>query len=325
IPPHEITGTDGARLAFLQAFNRLFALADPAGARQLIDEAAKTTQPEGRGCIDAFRCVYGAAMGDLDAVVEPADHLDFDRLPDTVAARGVSWAVTVARGEAGRTGEAIAAAVAGYPIPMRSFVIIADAHVSALVLAGRIAEAQDVADLIRGRAGEALAVTQPYLAVIGAVAGRAALGAGRLNDALSLLQDRLVETYPGMTNGWGYRCQISRTTAIAIRGSVPDACDALAELESRRHAAWRYLDYERSLAKGWVAAAQGAVSSAIGEALSGAETARANGQFAAEVMCLQTATQFGDGSHAKRLRELTAIVEGPRVAVAARFAEALSG
>ena len=57
--------------------------------------------------------------------------------------------------------------------------------------------------------------------------------------------------------------------------------------------------------------------------LSAAERAAAKGQFAAEVMCLQTATQFGDRSSAPRLRELEAIVEGPRVGLAARFAEAL--
>jgi DNA-binding CsgD family transcriptional regulator len=57
--------------------------------------------------------------------------------------------------------------------------------------------------------------------------------------------------------------------------------------------------------------------------LSAAKRAGANGQFAAEVICLQTATQFGDGSGAPRLRELEAIVEGPRVGLAARFAEAL--
>jgi DNA-binding CsgD family transcriptional regulator len=51
--------------------------------------------------------------------------------------------------------------------------------------------------------------------------------------------------------------------------------------------------------------------------------AAAKGQFAAEVTCLQTATQFGDRSGAPRLRELEAIVEGPRVGLAARFAEAL--
>jgi DNA-binding CsgD family transcriptional regulator len=72
-----------------------------------------------------------------------------------------------------------------------------------------------------------------------------------------------------------------------------------------------------------VAAGQGAVSEAITLLLSAAERARATGRFAAEVVCLQTATQFGDRTGAPRLRELESIVEGPRVDLAARFAEAL--
>lgn len=71
------------------------------------------------------------------------------------------------------------------------------------------------------------------------------------------------------------------------------------------------------------AAGQGAVSEAISVVLSAAERARATGQFAAEVFCLQTATQFGDRSGGSRLRELEAIVEGPRVGIVARFAAAL--
>jgi DNA-binding CsgD family transcriptional regulator len=78
-----------------------------------------------------------------------------------------------------------------------------------------------------------------------------------------------------------------------------------------------------SLARAWVAAGEGAVSEAIAVLLSAAQRASATGQFAAEVMCLQTATQFGDCSGAPRLRELEGIVEGPRVGLAARFAEAL--
>src|SRR4029077_3454966 len=66
-----------------------------------------------------------------------------------------------------------------------------------------------------------------------------------------------------------------------------------------------------------------AISEAISVLLSAAEKASAHGQFAAEVICLQTATQFGERSSAPRLRELEAIVEGPRVGVAARFAAAL--
>jgi len=77
------------------------------------------------------------------------------------------------------------------------------------------------------------------------------------------------------------------------------------------------------LAQAWVAAGQGAVSEAITVVLSAAERAAANGQFAAEVVCLQTATQFGDRTSAPRLRELESIVEGPRVGLAARFAVAL--
>ena len=48
-----------------------------------------------------------------------------------------------------------------------------------------------------------------------------------------------------------------------------------------------------------------------------------NERFAAEVLCLQTATQLGDRSCEPRLRELEEIVEGPRVGLAARFAAAM--
>jgi DNA-binding CsgD family transcriptional regulator len=41
------------------------------------------------------------------------------------------------------------------------------------------------------------------------------------------------------------------------------------------------------------------------------------------VLCLQAVTQFGDRGAAGRLEELAAIVEGPRVGLAARFAAAL--
>ena len=86
---------------------------------------------------------------------------------------------------------------------------------------------------------------------------------------------------------------------------------------------FRKLDYEKALARAWVAAGQGAVSEAIGVLKSAAETAAVNERFAAEVVCLQTATQFGDRSCEARLRELEAMVEGPRVGLAARFAAAM--
>ena len=56
---------------------------------------------------------------------------------------------------------------------------------------------------------------------------------------------------------------------------------------------------------------------------SAAERASALGQFAVEVSCLQTAAQFGDRTTADRLAELERVVDGPRVAIAARFAAAV--
>jgi DNA-binding CsgD family transcriptional regulator len=155
-----------------------------------------------------------------------------------------------------------------------------------------------------------------------AVAGRAALGAGDLNSACALLEQAASAMSGTHPLGWGYRYHVPRVTALAVRGSTAEAAAGLAALDKMRRP-FRSLDYELSLARAWVAAAEGAVSEAIAVLLSAAQRAADNGQFAAEVMCLQTATQFGDRSSAPRLRELAGIVEGPRVGVATRFAEAM--
>jgi DNA-binding CsgD family transcriptional regulator len=310
------------RLAFLRATNRLFTLADPVGAKALIDEAAGAAGPQARSCIDAFLTVYWAAMGQPQAAVESAAKFVWKQLPDLVAQRVTAWALALAFGEAGRTDEAVEAAKAGYPVPIRSFVIITDAHIGALLLSGRVREADAPAHTIRQRQIEFRAFQ--FFQVGTAALGRAALGAGQLDAATSLLTD-CVETgqTSGGANGWSYRCQIPLTVALAMRGFTDEAAVWLVTLEKQRHPSWRYLDYEYAIARAWVAAAQGAVSEAVAICLDAAETARGNGQFAPEVMCLQTATQFGERCCGPRLRELEAIVEGPRARVAAHFAEAM--
>jgi DNA-binding CsgD family transcriptional regulator len=310
------------RVAFLRATNRLFTMADPVSAKTLIDTASRAAPPQARSCIDAFLTVYWAAMGKPHAALESASKFTWRELPDLVAQRVTAWALAVAFGEVGRASEAVTAAKAGYPVPIRSFVIITDAHIGALLLSGHVAEADAPAQTIRQRQLEFRAF---QFFQVGTVAvGRAALGAGRLQAAISLLTES-IETgrTSGGSNGWGYRCQIPLITALAMRGSTDEAAAWLVTLEKQRHPSWRYLDYEYAIAKAWVAAGQGAVSEAIVISLAAAETARGNGQFAPEVMCLQTAAQFGERSCGSRLRELQAIVEGPRAGVAARFAEAL--
>jgi DNA-binding CsgD family transcriptional regulator len=315
----ELADTMYGRVAFLRSANRLFTLADPDGAKALIDEAACHAGPPARSCIDAFLTVYWAAMGKPRAAIESAQKFTWNELPDLVAQRVTAWALAVALGEVGRTADAVAAAQAGYPVPIRSFVIITDAHIGALLLAGRVADAGAPAETIRQRQIEFRAFQSLQVGTL--AVGRATLGAGRLDAAISQLNQAMDKVHT--SNDWSYRCGLALTTALAVHGSTDEATACLADVDARRHPGWRYLDYEHAIAKAWVAGGQGAVSEAVELSLAAAERARDNGQLAPEVMCLQTATQFGDRSCGPRLRELAALVEGPRATLAARFAEAL--
>jgi len=320
----ELTDVDNARFAFFRASNVLWALGDPPRAKEIIDEASRTTSPQARSYIDALLTVYWFAIDQPEAAIQASKKLALDDLPAVVGAE-IAWALTAIAADAGRTTEAVAVAEAGYTVATRSFDAphmrfnIADAHVSALLLAGRIADALDVAERVRLQAADLPGAAQLLGA---AVVGQAALGAGRLHSAGALLEQAALGLSATHASGWGYRYHLPRATVLAMCGSTVEAAAALGALDKLRRP-FRLLDYELSLARAWMVASQGAVSEAIAVLLSAAQRATAKGQFAAEVMCLQTATQFGDRSGAPRLRELEGIVEGPRVGVATRFAEAL--
>src|SRR5262249_27958850 len=178
---------------------------------------------------------------------------------------------------------------------------IADAHVSALLLAGQIADGLEVAQRVREQGSEMPGAAQ----LVGtAVAGRAALFAGRLDEACALLGNAAPAlSASGNAMGWGYRYHIPYATALAIRGATDEAAAVLTALEKVRRP-FRQLDYEQSLARAWLAVGQGALTEGVTTVLSAAKTAAAKEQFAAEVVCLQTAAQFGDHSGTVRLSEL---------------------
>ena len=319
-----LTDEDHARLAFLRASNMLWALGDQSRAKEIIDEGSRTTPPEARSYIDAFLTVYWFAMDRPEAARQASEGLALDDLPAVVGAE-IAWVLATIAADAGRTAEAVAVADAGYTAATRSFDAphmrfnIADAHISALLLSGRIGDAVEVAERVRQQAADLPGAAQ----LLGsAVAGRAALGAGHLDAACAMLVQGAEGLSASHAIGWGYRYHIPRTTALAVHGSTGEAAAILAVLDKLPRP-FRSLDYECSLARAWVVASQGAVSEAITVVLSAAERAAAAGQFAAEVVCLQTATQFGDRTSAPRLRELESIVEGPRAGLAARFAVAL--
>jgi DNA-binding CsgD family transcriptional regulator len=319
----DLTDQDRARYAFLRSSNLLWALGNPAAAKELIDEASGTTPAHARPYIDAFLTVYWFAMDQPEAAVQASKNLALEDIP--VVGAEIAWALAQISADAGRTTEAVNAAEAGYDVATRTLDAphmrfnIADAHVGALLLAGRVAEALDVAGRTRQQAADLPGEAQ----LLGpAVAGRAALGAGDLENASQLLQQAIHGLSASHAGGWGYRYRAALVTALAMRGSSDEAAAALSALDEVQRG-FRSLDFERSVARAWVAASQGAVSEAITIALAAAERSRAAGKFAEEVMSLQTAAQFGDRTVAPRLRELESVVEGPRAGLAARLSTAL--
>jgi DNA-binding CsgD family transcriptional regulator/tetratricopeptide (TPR) repeat protein len=320
----ELTNRDRARFVFLRFSNMLWTLGDPARAKNLIDDALRNTPAHSRTFIDAFLTIYWFAIDQPDAALQASNNLALEDIP--ILGAEIGWALAQIAADAGRTTEAVAHADAGYAAATRTLDAphmrfnIADAEVSALLLSGQIRNALDVAERTQQQAAHLPGAAQLLAA---AVAGRAALGAGDLRSACLLLEQAAEGLSASHPVGWGYRYRIPHATALAIRGLTHEAVAALAALDKVRRR-FRSLDHERSLARAWVAASQGAVSEAITILLLAAERARATGQFAAEVLCLQTATQFGDCTCAPRLRELESIVEGPRVRLAARFAAALA-
>ena len=325
VPITQLTDRDHARLTYLRASNMLWALADPARAKEIIDDASRTTARQARSWIDALLTVYWFAMDRPDAATLASKNLALDNLPPIVGTE-TAWALAAISADAGRAAEAVAIAETGYTVATRCFDAphmrfnVADAHLSALLLSGRIRDALDVAERVRQQAADLPGAAESLGA---AVAGRAALGAGNLDTSCVLLEEAAAAlSASGHAIGWGYRYHVPYTTALAMRGCTGEAAAVLGALDKVRRP-FRSLDYERSLARAWVTASQGAINEAITILQSAAETAAANGRFAAEVICLQTATQFGVRSGAPRLRELEKIVDGPRVGLAARFAGAL--
>ena len=210
----QLTDVDHARFAFLRASNMLWVLADPVRAKELIHDASRTTSPQARSYIDAFLTVYWFAMDQPGLATQASKDLAVDDLPAVVDAE-IAWALAAISADAGRTTEAVAVADAGYIVATRSFDApqmrfnIADAHVSALLLSGRVRDAVDVAERVRQQAADLPGAAHLLGA---AVAGRAALGAGHLDTACLLLEQAAEALFgSGHAIGWGHRYHFPRS------------------------------------------------------------------------------------------------------------------
>lgn len=333
-----IDAAETSRSAFIndvimRAANLLWPLRSPEESSRVIDEALVDATGARRHQLLVFRASQlslAARPVDVLEVVEGIDYSELDAFGTTVGL----CAETLAFAELGQPDKAVSKAIEGLRVAeitdQNRFLRqpLVEFHTFALTAAGFIGEAVDVAeDYVEGQRGEPASAQ----AVASEILGMAMLAAGNLDGALRHLPAQLVSDDPDLavSNSYWvassfYRFHLLRAQALARSGAVDAATDALETARAHRHPSYVYVESTEPLTEAWVAAARQQLLEARRLARTAAEKAREHDQRAREVWCLQTAAQFDDTHAAVRLAELATFVKGPRVAVAARYAAAVS-
>jgi DNA-binding CsgD family transcriptional regulator len=276
------------------------------------------------GPFAAMRGFLDACEGDFDAATTAADAAMRCTGVDDFSAMLAATVKTIAIGELGRADDLASTVAVAHSLGAASLstgllrFALAEAHSSALQLLGS-ADAADPIDSVRDD-------DQPpdVYRWVAMMTGSANLSRGRVDLAVRQLRDALSAHRPTFLGGWLCRYYVDLAIALAMRGEPGAATECLNNLASVRRPELTWLEPMEMLAAAWVSAAAGAVTRAIGEARSAAVTAASRGQPAREVLCLQTATRFGDTTTGTRLGELVRVVGGTRAPVVARHAAALA-
>jgi DNA-binding CsgD family transcriptional regulator len=319
-------------LITLRAANLLWVLARPEESWALLDDALDAADGPSSDVLLVFRAVQLATAGRPDEAVEIGGPIDRSRLAP-LHAMLASWALAISEGDRGHTGRAVTVANEGYALaaasPEISFeaINLACFHVAALSFAGEVRQAQLVADGVRQACADVPGITQ---SVASAIVGMAALYRGDLATALARLGSAVAEfeAYGGPesesyhSNGMSYQFLILHAHALALSGDADAAARALTVMERHRPRSWAYIESDRLLAAAWVAATEGRINQAQQLANSAVQFARDHHQYGRETLCLQHALHFGDTDerHGTRLSHLGGLVDGPRAALAARWA-----
>lgn len=318
---------DLAYATALRISNLWSPLGQPEQAAALVDQAMSGPNPVVANAARTLRVLHLAAQACPEAALDQVALVDEANLGDFLALE-LAWGKTIAAGDLGRVCDITPAAQRGYDVAATSIeaaylgVGLAEFHVRALLLAGLIADALDVARTVAEQCSD----TPGAIGALGTgIAAIAWLGSGRLDLAREHLAATAMVLALGVTSApLRRRFAICQVETLAKLGETEEAAAVAEGPFGSRNAAHLLLESDRLLAQAWIAANRGARSDAVRTARRAADYARTQGQLAREVVGLQTATHFNDATTARRLDELTTLVGGPRAGAAAAFAAGLA-
>ncbi len=147
---------------------------------------------------------------------------------------------------------------------------------------------------------------------------------GCFPDGIEHLEQALAALTAEGAAAWTFPARIRLAEAYAALGRTAECAESIAEAHRRggRHSA--VYEPQLAVAEACLAAAEGAVSTAVRRALDAADAAAHAHQYAIEATALHVAARFGEHSVADRLTELATRVEGRLVVVQAAHARALA-
>ena len=283
--------------------------------------AADSTAASG---LRAMRALFEVLIGDPASGLRIAATIGVEI--DAFGTILLAWARTAAFALQGRGDDAADAAISGYEgaghAPANLRFGVAEMHLTGVRIDGRSPHAVDIT--------RRFATEAAWSGGVGAtlerrLRGRAALIESRLQDAVDLyedLRDELVRLAP---NGLLFSSHLDLAQAHALRGEAVHARRSLDAAREDMHPGFAFMFPELDIAEALVLAAEGRIGAAVDTARGAAARARASGADGYESLALAVAAQLGDSAGVARLRELAARVQGPRVQIALRHAEALHG
>ncbi|HKR49123.1 MAG TPA: LuxR C-terminal-related transcriptional regulator [Pseudonocardiaceae bacterium] len=364
--PFATSAEDRSRLAVVRALNLFFGLGQVAKAEGMLHKASADA-------VDNETCRRTSAVHGVLAFFAGRPQQAAESGGEILASEGASaetvvWASSAAGAglaAQGRTAEALSAVTAGWAALTRCTTepemalcrqTLAHAELSALLLAGRVDEAQaravELHQWCMGQAqwaGDALAAAHvgwaalaaghPRTAIRWLAEGVAGLGERDPGGFEQLCIALLAQTYAQLGDPTAARRLLDgngaaytyNSSAYDSSGSDVMGQNSLAYLSPGhrspgRHSAGRHcavFEPEFLLAEAWQAAADHRVSQATDRALRAASVAAGMGQRAVEAQALHTVVRLGRaGQVTGRLRHLAGQVDGPLVAAFSAHADA---
>ncbi len=313
----------------VRAANLTWTLGRPSDAAAVLDglasgpETAEEQQARAaiEACVDVVSARCEAAVDKARAALASGQLSDFHAMM-------ASFALVMASGALGRVDDITDVTAAAFDRAARSFETshmrfwFGGVHARACRLTGRVHECVSTAKQLADAASDVPGLAYANLAFL---TGHADLVRGDLRSAVTQLHEALagVEKHT-VTTGLRPACYFALAEAHAKLGQPDEAADAVANIREAVAPDYLFMETNLALANGWALAAGGSLSRAIDLVSEAADVARLRGQPTHELACLQAATQWGDGSTAKRARELAAELSLPLADAVARHAESLS-